>query len=479
MDRIVIVGGGLSGTLVAIRLLRARRPLHIRVVEPQARLGPGLPYSTPYAGHLMNVPSGRLSLVDNDPKHFAQWLQHNYDAAATDYCFAPRRVYGRYISSVLEAAWDQRCTGARFEHVRAEAEALVKDSSQIRLHLRGGSTIEADAAILALGNPPSTEQAIPAIRDSLFRSSPHYFRSAWDLAAMSGFDAEAPVLLVGSGLTAVDAVIGLHELGHRGLIHAVSRRGLLPHSHSTEALPPGVEGGVEPSPSLRELCSNVRWQIRRAESRGEDWRSVIDGLRSCTRRLWQGLPCAERRRFLRHVRPYWDVHRHRMAPEAAAFISGQLQQQRLKVHAGRIRSIQDTPDGARVEISLRRASGELLLAVHRVINCTGPDCDYRTWSTPFVRNLFAQGMVQAGPMGLGLLTTEDGELINAQGEVANNVFTLGPARIGREWETTAVEEIRLQSAALCTRLLGGRQSNAPWCEATAAPDTGRHTVLVS
>lgn len=178
MDRIAIVGGGLSGTLVAIRLLRARRPLHIWVVEPQPRLGPGLPYSTPYAAHRMNVPAGRLSLVDDDPKHFAQWLRANYDAPAADYCFAPRRVYGRYISSLLEAAWDQRCTGARFEHVRVEAEALVKDSSQIRLHLRGGSTIEADAALLALGNPPSSDEAIPAVRDSPFRSSPHYFRSA-------------------------------------------------------------------------------------------------------------------------------------------------------------------------------------------------------------------------------------------------------------------------------------------------------------
>jgi uncharacterized NAD(P)/FAD-binding protein YdhS len=477
MDRIAIVGGGLSGTLVAIRLLRARRPLYIWVVEPQARLGPGLPYSTPYAGHLMNVPSGRLSLADDDPKHFTQWLRANYDALATDYCFAPRRVYGHYISSLLEAAWDQRCTGVRFEHVRAEADALVKDSSQIRLHLRGGSTIEADAAILALGNPPSSEEAIPAIRNSPFRSSPHYFRSAWDPAAVSGLDPEAPVLLVGSGLTAVDAAIGLHEQGHRGLIHAVSRRGLLPHSHSTEAIPHSLAGRVEASPTLRELWSQVRGKIRLAESRGEDWRCVIDGLRSYTQRLWQGLPCAERRRFLRHLRPYWDVHRHRMAPEVAAFIAGRLQQQRLKVHAGRIRSIQETPDGARVEISLRGASGELVLAVRRVINCTGPDCDYRKWPSPFFKNLFAQGMVQAGPMGLGLLTTEEGELINAQGAVVNNVFTLGPARIGRDWETTAAAEIRVQSAALTTRFLGP-ESNAHRRNATAVPNTGRHAALV-
>ena len=452
-NTILIVGGGLSGALLATRLLNAGRPLRVIVVEPRPQLGPGLAYSTACPRHLMNVPSGKLSLVDDDPKHFVNWLRANHDARAADYSFAPRLVYGRYVTALLEAAWDQACTGARFEHVRSEAIALDKDGSQICLCLRDGSTIKADAAVLALGNPPSSEEVMPAIKDSPLRSSPCCFRSVWQPGAVSSLDPNAPVLLVGSGLTAVDAAITLYEGGHRGLIHVVSRRGLLPRSHSPCPLPNNGGWKLEASASLRELCARVRERIRLVASKGEDWRSVIDGLRSITPQLWQRLPLTERRRFLRHLRPFWDVHRHRMAPEVAAFVDGRVQEQRLKVHAGRIRTIQQTSKGVQVEISLRGSSGELALAVRRVINCTGPECDYRKWPSPFWKNFFAQGMAQAGPMGLGLLTTENGELINTEGEVVKNVFTLGPARIGRDWETTAAPEIRVQSAALATRLL--------------------------
>jgi uncharacterized NAD(P)/FAD-binding protein YdhS len=453
MESIVIIGGGLSGALVAIQLLKAGRSLRIVVVEPRPQLGPGLAYSTSCAGHLMNVPSGKLSLADGDPKHFVKWFRAHYNARAADYSFAPRRAYGRYVAELLEAAWGQAGMGVSFEHVRSEAIALHQQGSRFCLRLRDGSTLEADAAVLALGNPPSSEEAIPAIEGSAFPSSSCYFRSPWEPGAVSALDPEGPVLLVGSGLTAVDTAIALRVQGHRGVIHTVSRRGLLPRSHALS--PPPDRGGwkLEASTSLRELCAKVRKQIRLAEARGEDWRSVIDGLRADTPRLWRGLPCPERRCFLRHLRPYWDVHRHRMAPAVGAFIEAWLREGRLKLHAGRIRKILATADGAQVQIRLRGRSEELVLPVRRVINCTGPGCDYRKLRHPFWKDLFARGVVDSGPMGLGLKATAEGELITACGEVATNLFTLGPARVGSDWETIAIPEIRAQAAALASRLL--------------------------
>jgi uncharacterized NAD(P)/FAD-binding protein YdhS len=401
----------------------------------------------------MNVPSDKLSLVDDEPKHFVKWLRAHYDARATDYSFAPRLVYGRYVSALLEAARDQAGVGVRFEHICSEAIALDKKGSRVRLRLRDGATIEADAAVLALGTPPSSEEAIPAIEGSAFPSSSCYFRSPWEPGAVSALDPEAPVLLVGSGLTAVDTAIALRVQGHRGVIHAVSRRGLLPRSHTLSPPPNHGAWKLEASASLRELCAKVRKQIRLAEARGEDWRTVMDGLRADTPRLWQGLPCTERRRFLRHLRPYWDVHRHRMAPEVGAFLEGWLREERLQLHAGRLQRILATPEGIQAEIKLRGRSAELVLTVRRVINCTGPDFDLRKLRHPFWRDLFARGTVDSGPMGLGLKTTAEGELISARGEVATNFFTLGPARMGRDWETIAIPEIRPQAAALASRLL--------------------------
>jgi uncharacterized NAD(P)/FAD-binding protein YdhS len=458
---------------VAVQLLKAGRPLRIVVVEPRPQLGPGLAYSTSCAGHLMNVPSGKLSLADDDPKHFVKWLRTNYNDRGDDYSFAPRLVYGRYVSALLEAACDQARPGVSFEHVRSEAIALDKEGSRFCLRLRDGSTVEADAVVLALGNPPPSEEAIPAVQGSAFQSSPCYFRSAWDPGAASSLEPEAPVLLVGSGLTAVDTAIALHEQGHRGVIHIVSRRGLLPRSHALSAPPNRGGWKLEVSTSLRELCPKVRKQIRVAETRGEDWRGVIDGLRADTPRLWQGLPCAERRRFLRHLRPYWDVHRHRMAPEVSAFIDGSLREGRLKLHAGRIRKILATADGAQAQIKPRGRSEELVLAVRRVINCTGPDFDLRKLQHPFWKDLFDKGTVDSGPMGLGLKTTADGELISARGEVATNFLTLGPARMGSDWETIAIPEIRAQATALASRLLGTARL-ARERTGVAAPDAEPH-----
>jgi len=48
----------------------------------------------------------------------------------------------------------------------------------------------------------------------------------------------------------------------------------------------------------------------------------MDGLRPHWDMLWRRLPEHEQRRFLQHVARYWEVHRHRMAPQVAATVVG-------------------------------------------------------------------------------------------------------------------------------------------------------------
>jgi uncharacterized NAD(P)/FAD-binding protein YdhS len=450
---VAIVGGGLSGTLVAMRLMGLARPpqmLRILVIEPRPRLGPGLAYSTIYSGHLMNVRAGRLSLMDGDPGHFVKWFQAHSDTSVSADSFAPRFLYGRYASELLAAAQAQAHPCVALKHIREEVVDLRNGDSGVELRLKSGSSIRADAAVLAPGNAPPSQDAVPAPE---FRSSPHYLDNFWQAGTVS-LERDASVLLVGSGLTSVDVAVALNEGGFQGVIHVVSRRGLQPRVHGPypAALDTIREG--ESLGSLRTLVKALRREVRRAEANGGDWRAVVDSLRPHANRLWQELSPVDQRRFFRHLRPYWEAHRHRMAPQVAKIIEGLTQQGRLRIHAGRVEAVVWDEKGAEVDIKLRGGSSHQLLRVSRVINCTAPESDYRNLTHPLWRNLFTRGIVAAGPIGLGLRTGPDGELINAQGEPSRNLFTLGATRIGTLFETTAVEEIRAQARGLGLTIAG-------------------------
>ena len=334
-------------------------------------------------------------------------------------------------------------------HVRGEVVDLHYVDSGVELQLRSGSRIRADAAVLAPGNPPPSQEAVAGPE---FRSSPHYLGGVWHEPTVS-LERDASILLVGSGLTAIDVAIALNEGGFQGVIHVVSRRGLWPRQHAPHLVPHNTTWEGEGFASLRALLKALRREVRRVEARGGDWRAVVDSLRPHANRLWQGLSAADQRRFFRHLRPYWEAHRHRMAPEVAKIIEGLAQQGRLRLHAGRVKVVFWDEKGAEVQIKLRGGSTSVVLRVNRVINCTAPECDYRKLTHPLWRNLLARGITVAGRIGLGLRTGPEGQLIHAEGEPAHNLFTLGATRIGSLFETTSVEEIRVQAAALASRLL--------------------------
>jgi uncharacterized NAD(P)/FAD-binding protein YdhS len=398
----------------------------------------------------MNVRAGRLSLVDEDAGHFVNWLQANSDSTVSADSFAPRSLYGRYASKVLAAAQAKGHPYAALKHIHGEVVDLYHTEAGVELRLDNGTSIRADAAVLAPGNSPPSQDAVP---DAAFRSSAHYLRGVWHVATVS-LEPHASVLLVGSGLTAIDVVVALNECGFKGVIHLVSRRGLWPRVHAPHPPPLRTIWEGETFGSLRVLLRALRREVQWAEANGGNWRAVVDSLRPYANRLWQELSPADHRRFFRHVRPYWEAHRHRMAPQVAQVIEALVQQGRLRLHAGRVQAAFGDGEAAEVHIKLRDGCSHLLLHVSRVINCTAPESDYRKLPHPLCRNLLARGVGVPGPLGLGLRTGPDGELINTEGLPSQNLFTLGPTRFGTLFETTSVEEIRVQAAALASRLLG-------------------------
>ncbi|MCI0429699.1 MAG: FAD/NAD(P)-binding protein [Rhodospirillales bacterium] len=438
--RVAIIGAGFSGSLLAVQLLRRFLPGgRIFLIEKNAQFGRGLAYSTGNPNHALNVRAGRMSAFADEPDHFVNWLRNNAkakgeaEAAWSDSDqFVPRRLYGAYIQDLLGNEIWQTGNGRNLYLVPDEAVALWQHPRGMSVQVRSGRTYEVDLAVLATGNFPHGDTA------------GHYYANPWSSQVLAGLETEAPVLLIGTGLTMVDTVISLLDQAHRGPIYAISRRGLLPRRHGeTPPQPPLPLAAIDCS-SVAAMLHAVRQAVRRAHDDENAWRSVVDALRPYTQQIWQNLPTAEKRRFLRHLRPWWDVHRHRMAPAVADVIDDAVRRRQLKLQAARLQAM--APDRQGVTVTLKKRGTDELekLRVARVIDCSGPQCDYTRIESPLVRDLLARGIARADPLNLGLDVTTESAVINRWGVPSRQIYALGPVTRGLFWEITAVPDIREQ-----------------------------------
>jgi uncharacterized NAD(P)/FAD-binding protein YdhS len=445
---VVIVGGGFSGSVLAAQLVRrAAGGISVAIVERSPLRARGIAYSTRVEAHLLNVPAGKMSAFPDEAEHFLRWAQKHHDADVEAGSFVPRRVYGEYIEATLQDA--QRSNNGRVDWIQDEVVAVTHKGADAELSLAGGSMLSAERVVLALGNFRPSDPSLPGKTEA----SKRYVPFAWDESRITQAAPKGDVLLVGSGLTCVDVAIMLRSHRFAGAIHVLSRRGLLPRRHRP-AKPWPAFWNVRSSRGVLEWLRLIRQQVREAQKQGVDWRAVVDSLRPHTSAIWASLPIAEKRRFLRHVRPYWEVHRHRVAPEIGDFLGGQIADHDIQAHAGRITKYDEKPDCVEVTYLDRTSGKETTLRVGLVVNCTGPENDARRLNHPLLNQLFAQGYARHDDLFLGLDVASDGALIEASGLRSEFLYTVGPTRKGSLWETTAVPEIRVQVAELARELLG-------------------------
>jgi uncharacterized NAD(P)/FAD-binding protein YdhS/glyoxylase-like metal-dependent hydrolase (beta-lactamase superfamily II) len=470
---IAIVGGGFSGCLVATHLLKAAtQPMKIKLIERSYDMGKGVAYNTDNIHHVLNVSAGNMSAFPHDPGHLLRWLHHNQNELAAllpdevnASTFIPRKVYAFYIQSVLEEAEATAPSYVQLERLTDEVMALEPDAKGAIVFLRSHRSFPADQVILALGNTPAPLPAFKA-------ESQDYWRNAWSSDALTDLNSDASVLLIGTGLTMVDMVLSLRDRQHRGKVYALSRRGLAPQRHqATKPYPPFLTPETAPK-TIRGLVRRIRAEVQIAVTQGYDWRSVIDALRPITQKLWQQLPLVEQQRFLRHVTPYWDVHRHRIAQQVADTVDEMLNAGQLTIAAGRIQHHQVSSAGVAVSVRPRRAAANTSLLVHRVINCSGISVDYRRSPSPLITNLREQGLIRPNCIGLGLDTAAHGEVLDAEGRASSWLYTLGTPRKGDLWESIAVPELRGQAQVLAETVLRSLPVRVrPVPPATLSPDT--------
>lgn len=412
--------------MLAVRL--AERGLASVLIDPCARPGRGVAYGTGEDCHLLNVRSGRMSARAGDPDHFVRWLQVHAPELADPDGFAPRRLFGTYITHQLALAPEGRIT-----HVRGAAHAIGKGRVSV-----GDQHIDADHVVLATGNPSPDGAGNSA--------HPRVISDPWAQGALRDIQPTDQIFLLGSGLTMIDMVLALLQHGWRGSALAVSRRGLLPRPHDSDQ--PEVAARAPAKGALSQRLSSAR---ARAGQIG--WGAMMDELRPFNADLWQGLDYTQRARFLRHLRPWWDVHRHRIAPAIWERFAGAD----VRVAAGRLVSVthgEDAADGAGLAIRWRpRGGAEVTLWRGQwMIDCTGPGFDPARSTDPLVRSLIEQGLARPAPLGLGLDVTPAGALIGADGSASDRLWALGPPARAALWETVAVPDIRERIEALVETL---------------------------
>ncbi len=456
--RIVIVGCGASGALLALALLRANagRPLRLTIVEPRPRLARGVAYSTVDPLHLLNVPAGSMSAFEEDPDDLVDWARTaGHEVGPGD--FVPRRDFGRYLEECLGAAIAATPPQVSVELRRARVERLEAGAAV----LDDGSRVAAEDFVLAIGGgPPRVPAPVAAgLGPERFVADPW----AGDLRGLAA-PGEA-VLLIGTGLTMVDVALSLASSGTGPRMLAVSRTGLAPLAHG-----PGrpLEHPPFPLPAGRaDLAALMRAffaELTRAGAEGGDACDVIDAMRPVTQRVWVGLELAERRWFLEHLRRQWEVRRHRMAPAVGERVERLRASGRLRIEAAALTRLEPVPDGIRAEL---RRNGRLEPAhFDRVVNCAGVEDDVRHCAAPLPA-LLAAGQVRPDPLRLGLDTDLDGAALAAPGgeEVDTPIHVIGPLRKGSLWETTAIPEIRRQAADLSAHILRRRPAATAAAEA--------------
>lgn len=469
--RVAIIGGGFTGAVCAVELARAAsQPLSIDIIEPRGAVGAGLAYGSCEPEHRINVPSDRMTVFPEEPDHFTRWLKATgaweadpFGLTETGDHYSRRRDFGACIADLVARTSAANPSGSIIRHRRAAALALEPAGGG--WHVRGDNAGAAryDRVILSAtyGSPrflwPLTQGA---------EALEHLIRDPWNWAAIKAIPKQARVVLIGTGLTTCDVVVSLRAAGHAGPIHAISRRAQTPRPHRGFDASFDIFAGITPPATALGLLRLVRARIAEVEARGQTWHIVIDSLRRHLSTYWRTLPLSERRKIARRLRPFWDVHRFRIAPQVAALMESGRCEGWLSISAGRIHAVGRQESQFAVDWTARGGTREFLLA-DAVVNCTGPDGDIARSTNPLLSHALNHGLARPDDLRVGIDVDAEGRVIGATGEPMPGLWAAGPAARAVVGEATGVPE-----AAAHARLVAcSIAATFPMREAVLAPSS--------
>ena len=422
---VAIVGGGFSGTMTAVQL--ARRGVRSVLLDGSGRMHRGVAYATTEPAHLLNVPSGKMSAWPDRGADFSGWLGDDGTS------FAERRAFGRYLAEIAAEHAET------IERRDASAVAATPSNDGWSVEIRDGTKLAASAMVLASGNqPPAPMRQAEGLRAGLFVNNP-WSEEAHEVVARVAAGG-GDVLILGNGLTMIDTMLSLAAAGHRGRVMTLSRRGLVPRTHAAHQ---PVAASLDEVPRGKVLPL-WRWLRRRSAEVG--FRAAVDSLRPYSQALWRAFPAAEQRRFLRHARPWWDVHRHRIAPQIGQQLTARIADGGLEIVAGRLKSLDADDDGLAATIMPRGGTGPLHRRFAAAFNCTGPLGDLTRSHDLLLPQMLGDGLVRVDELRMGLA-------VDQRSRAGRRAWAVGPLTKGCFWEIVAVPDIRGQAEAVAADIV--------------------------
>ena len=448
--QVIIVGGGFSGTALAIHLARTSSSrLLITVVEPRTSLGGGVAYSTQEPAHRINVPASRMQLSGEEQGAFDRWYRQQPECSldSVAHCddgavYPQRSMFGRYLAEQFVAA-AQAHPHVTLRHVQASAVAWEGK----QLLLSNGETLQGDVLALAISHPP------PSLPRALqpFSTHPALIANPWQHGVLDAIDPESSMAIIGTGLSMADVVASLGTRQHRGPLIAFSRRGQLSRDNLSGEWPEWTLAPQNAS-SARLWLRHIRAEVARAAEQDLPWQRVLDQVRVQGQDIWQSLPLREQQRFVRHLRSWWDVHRYRIAPQVSAVINARRQQGSLKVLAARLSEICDVGDQLDITLRTREGASETHRLDHLIVT-TGPGHEALTASQPLLQSLSQQGLIRADQLGFGIDVDSQSRTLNLTGQPNARLFVVGPAARARFGELMGLPQVADHAAAVARHIL--------------------------
>lgn len=460
MTTIGIIGGGFSGTMTAIQLIKqAESPIKITLIDQQQFFLKGIAYNSYSDTHILNVPASKMSAFPDEPEHFLNWvltqpafIDKNKELLGA--AFLPRNLYGVYIEHLWKEMEQLALKkGISIAFFDAEVEDLELTDEDVTILLNTNNKLTVNKVVIATGNQTPRN---PTIKNKTFYSCTNYFKNPWQKNSIENITSNLPILIIGNGLTMVDTLLGLEEVGYKGVVFSLSPNGynMLPHRHNGIKYTQLVDE-KDSYTSLNDWTKAVFKHIRLVRSYGLSAEPVIDSLRPFTQDIWKNLSDVERQQFMSRIRHLWGVARHRIPLNTHDKIQQLRIQRRLNIIAGRLLDINETDKGIEVQFYNKKSGNTEAIIVGRVINCTGPDSDITNFSSHFLKKCLEKGYIKQDNLKLGLrANTQTFQVLNSVLENQPRMYAIGSLLRGELWETTAVNELRIQAKLVAGELLG-------------------------
>lgn len=454
LPTIVIVGGGFSGAALAWHLHRAAPYTHnIVIVEPRDEVGRGLAYDSFDPAHRINVPALKMNLDYDEEGHFEQWLiASGYEARdpaaqIPGALFPARAAFGDYVNAHI------RELGRAVTHRKTKARAVIPQGGGYRVICDDGGEIDADVVVLAVCHtPPQVPSSLASLQDR-----PRFIANPWQQRALRGIAPDHRVLIVGTGLTMADIVASLDRQGHRGNITAVSRRGLRSQPHATEQTEPFGDFIKAPEHTTLALLRRARHAIAEAAHEGLTWHPVLDQLRLQGVEIWRALSLSERAKLVRHLRPFWDTYRFRIAPQVDDVIKRRIADRTLTINAASIRASANQGDDLAVDLRPRRSRDWTRETFDAVVIATGPAHGTVFATNPLLAQIGDTGLARPDPLGLGIDVDPGGHAIGRDGVATETLFVASPLARGTFGELMGAPDLARYARTIAETIV--RQHN--------------------